>query len=73
MSGAQGHGVEHTKASVNIVHIRCQWKLRDIRLERRVPYKGSRDRGEVGFDQTLGSCFVQVPRVSNRSARPRDR
>lgn len=28
------------KASVNIVHIRCQWKLRDIRLERRVPYKG---------------------------------
>ena len=35
------------KASVNIVHIRCQWKLRDIRLERRVPYKGSRNRGEV--------------------------
>lgn len=34
------------KASVNIVHIRCQWKLRDIRLERRVPYKESRDRGK---------------------------
>lgn len=33
------------KASVNIVHIRCQWKLRDIRLERRVPYKESRNIG----------------------------
>lgn len=48
------------KASVNIVHIRCQWKLRDIRLERRVPYKESRNiGGERERERTLGSCFVQ--------------
>lgn len=51
------------KASVNIVHIRCQWKLRDIRLERRVPYKESRDRGRwfwsnVGIMlRPSSSCF----------------
>lgn len=58
---------------MNIVHIRCQWKLRDIRLERRVPYKESRDIGEreKRWDHASSKFLVFQNRFS-LSAHPRE-